>query len=219
MGLAEGERHGRPAHGTPTPRSPPSPMRYGSASWRYSWREGVTQAAYRHAAHLMRGAPVCCRGFPGPPVRPCSRWNPWRTRNDGIPAGPQAQPTAISVSGIAVDRPFNFSVQYRDLCCLVLLMSPVANREQTHEAHSNRSVRLSSLDALRPDPYPFLGEAAAADPCLISSLGEEPPPLPPEPQTARFWVEAAKSHPWHPSRPPSVAPHNRDGKLPLYRPL
>jgi hypothetical protein len=141
----------------------------------------------------MRGCPWSEAEIPWPMVRPCSGRSPWRAQNDKIPAGLQAQPTIISVSVIAVDRSSSFSVQYRHLRRVVPLMSPVANREQIHEAHSNRSVLASSLDVLRPDPYPFLGEAAAADPCLISSLGEEPPPFPPELQAARLGSKPPKA--------------------------
>jgi hypothetical protein len=72
-------------------------------------------------------------------------------------------------------------------------MSAVTNREHTHEAHSNIPMLASSPDVLPPDPYPFLAEAPAADPRLISSLGEEPLPLPPMPRAAWFWSKPPRA--------------------------
>jgi hypothetical protein len=65
-------------------------------------------------------------------------------------------------------------------------MSAVTNREATHEAHSNIPKFASSPEVLPPDLYAFLGEAPAADPRLISSLGEEPLPFPPTSKLHRF---------------------------------
>jgi hypothetical protein len=97
---------------------------------------------------------------------------------------------------IAVDRSSSPSVQYRCLPRALLLMSAVTNQEHTHEAHSNIPMLTPSPDDLPPDPYPFLGEAPAADPHLISSLREEPLPLPPVLRAARFWSKPPKGTHW-----------------------
>jgi hypothetical protein len=129
----------------------------------------------------------CDRGHQrGPPV--ASRGRLCRGPYEARLSEPRESPNR----GIAVDRSFCFSVEYRHLPRAVLLISAVTNREHTYEAHSNIPILASSPDVWLPDPYAFLAEASAADPHLISSFVEEPLPLPPVLQAARFWSKLAK---------------------------
>jgi hypothetical protein len=107
-----------------------------------------------------------------PPIARCVRLcqGPHRSRI--------SDPGEPPKGGFAGDRSSMPSLQYRHSPRAVLLMSAVTNREATHEACSNIPMLACSPDVLPPDPYPFLGEAPAPDPRLISSPREKPVPLP-----------------------------------------
>jgi hypothetical protein len=156
----------------------------------------------RHGRRHQRSPPIACGG------RLCQ----------GPHRGQISDPGEPPKGGFAVDRSSSSSLQYRHSPRAVLLMSAVTNREATHEAHSNIPMLGSSPDILPPDPYPFLGEAPAPDPRLISSPREEPVPLPSMLRAAGFWSKPPKTTHRHPRRSPSIAPPNRDARQLLYRP-